>query len=424
MSITSFRVLVKGVNAGEISSLFFLYIVNCPYMSIFSYKHTLAASYFGYISQAIVNNLAPLLFLTFQRQFKVSLGSLAVLVSLNFGVQLLVDMIAVRYVDKIGYRRAALGASVFCTIGLVSMGILPFVLPEPYTGLVIAVVINAIGGGLLEVIISPIVEALPNENKAAAMSLLHSFYCWGYVGVILLSTLYFNIIGIENWRYLPMLWALIPLGNIFLFSVVPIRTLIDENNSAMPLRVLFKKRSFLLFLLVMVCAGASEQAMSQWASFFAEAGLNVSKTTGDLLGPCFFAVLMGSVRVFFGLKQDTINLVKVLLGAALLCVLSYLLAALSPFPLLSLLGCGICGLSVGIMWPGVFSLASKIFPRGGAAMFALLALGGDAGCGSGPGLVGFIMSKTTLKTGLLIAIVFPVMLFFGVKFLVGVRERS
>jgi MFS family permease len=386
-------------------------------MGIFSYRHTLFASYFGYITQAIVNNLSPLLFLTFQRQFALSLSSLAVLVSLNFAVQLLIDMMAVRYIDRIGYRRAALGASVFCTLGLVSLGVLPFVLPEPYPGLVIAVVINAIGGGLLEVIISPIVEALPNENKTAAMSLLHSFYCWGYVGVILLSTLYFNTIGIENWRYLPILWALIPLGNVFLFSVVPVRTLIGEHETPVPLRTLFTKRTFLLFFLIMICAGASEQAMSQWASFFAEAGLEVSKTTGDLLGPCAFAVLMGVSRVFFGIKQEAIKLTRVLMGAGLLCVLSYLLAVFSPFPLLSLAGCAVCGLSVGIMWPGTFSLASRIFPRGGTAMFALLALAGDAGCASGPGLVGLVMNATTLKTGLLLAIIFPLALFCGIWFL-------
>jgi MFS family permease len=322
-------------------------------------------------------------------------------------------MAAVRHVDRIGYRAAAVAASIFSTAGLVSLGILPFVLPDPYMGLVIATVINAVGGGLLEVIISPIVEALPNDNKAAAMSLLHSFYCWGYVGVILLSTLYFNLAGITNWRYLPMLWALIPLGNIFLFSLVPLRTLTGEDNTPVPARTLFTKSSFLLLLLIMICSGASEQAMSQWASFFAEAGLKVSKTTGDLLGPCAFAFLMGTVRIFFGLKQETIKLTHVLTGAGVLCIASYLVTVFSPFPLLSLAGCAVCGVSAGIMWPGTLSLASQIFPRGGTAMFAILALAGDAGCASGPGLVGLVMNATTLKTGLLTAIVFPLLLACG-----------
>jgi MFS family permease len=386
-------------------------------MSILSYRHTLAASYFGYVTQAIVNNLGPLLFLTFQRQFGLSLGNLALLVSLNFAVQLLVDMAAVRHVDRIGYRAAAVAASIFSAVGLVSLGILPFVLPNAYAGLVIATVINALGGGLLEVIISPIVEALPNDNKAAAMSLLHSFYCWGYACVILLSTLYFNLAGITNWRYLPMLWALIPLGNIFLFSLVPLRTLTGENDTPVPVRSLFTKRAFLLLLLIMICSGASEQAMSQWASFFAEAGLKVSKTTGDLLGPCAFAVLMGTVRVFFGLKEEAVKLTRVLAGAGILCVASYLVTVFSPFPLLSLAGCAVCGFSVGILWPGTFSLASKIFPRGGTAMFAILALAGDAGCASGPALVGLVMNAAVLKTGLLTAAVFPLLLVCGVGLL-------
>jgi fucose permease len=371
----------------------------------------------GYITQAIVNNLGPLLFLTFQRQFDVSLSALALIVTLNFTVQLLTDAAAAHFVDKIGYRAAALAASALSVLGLVSMGVLPFILPEPYIGLVLAVIINAIGGGLLEVIISPIVEALPSENKAAAMSRLHSFYCWGYVAVILLSTVYFIFVGIEHWCYLPMLWALVPLINVFLFSVVPIKALIDEHETAVPLRTLFTQKAFWLFFLVMICAGASEQAMSQWASFFAEAGLKVSKTTGDLLGPCAFAVLMGLARVFFGLKQEQIPLKRVLSGAGALCVASYLLTVFSPFPLLSLAGCALCGFSVGIMWPGTFSLAAKTFPRGGTPMFAVLAIAGDAGCGSGPGLVGLVMNTTSLNTGLLTAIIFPFALVFCLVFL-------
>ncbi|GHV70593.1 MFS transporter [Spirochaetia bacterium] len=382
-----------------------------------TYKHTLAASYLGYITQAIVNNLGPLLFLTFQRQFGITLAQLAVLISLNFTIQLLVDLLAVRYVDKIGYRAAAIAASVFASAGLFLMGFLPFVLSQPYTALVIAAVVNAIGGGLLEVIISPIVEALPNENKSSAMSLLHSFYCWGYVAVILLSTLYFNTIGIKNWRFLPMLWALLPLGNIFLFSCVPLKTLIDKNETAEPLRAIFTKKSFLVIVLVMICSGASEQAMSQWASYFAELGLEVSKTMGDLLGPCAFAVLMGLTRTFFGVKQKAINLPAVMTASGILCLVSYLIAVFSPYPLLALFGCALCGLSVGIMWPGTFSIASKLFPRGGTAMFALLAMAGDAGCASGPALVGFVMNGAALKTGLFTAIVFPLLFVLGVLLL-------
>jgi fucose permease len=374
------------------------------------YRYTLAACYLGYISQAIVNNLAPLLFLTFQRQFHVSLGNLALLITLNFGIQLAVDLAAARFVDAIGYRAAALGAHILCSAGLVSLGLLPFIMPNPYGGILISVIINALGGGLIEVIISPIVEALPGDRKAAAMSLLHSFYCWGFVGVVGLSSLYFTLIGIDRWRYLPMLWAALPLGNVLLFARVPLKTLTDESSSPLPLRALLHKKLFLIFFLMMICAGASEQAMSQWASLFAEAGLGVSKLMGDILGPCAFAILMGLSRVYFGLQKETIKLERILFVSGALCLTSYLITVFSPHPLLSLGGCALCGLSVGVLWPGTFSLASRSFPRGGTAMFAVLALAGDAGCAAGPGLVGLIMQGGSLSAGLLAAIVFPALL--------------
>ncbi|MDR2101237.1 MAG: MFS transporter [Treponema sp.] len=382
-------------------------------MRSLSYRHTLWASYLGYITQAIVNNLGPLLFLTFQRQFGVSLSSLALLITLNFGIQLLTDLAAARFADKIGYRRLALAAHLLCTLGLFLMGTLPFVLPNPYGGIVIAVVFNALGGGIIEVIISPIVEALPGKRKAASMSLLHSFYCWGYVLVVILSALYFALAGIQHWPYLPLLWALLPLGNVFLFARVPLKTLMDPSTAPLPLRSLLNKKVFLILFLLMISAGASEQAMSQWASLFAEAGLGVSKTAGDLLGPCAFAVLMGLSRVFFGLQRRQVKLERFLFIAGGLCIVSYLIAVFSPLPLVSLMGCALCGLSVGIMWPGTFSLSSRVFPQGGTALFALLALAGDAGCAAGPALVGLVMNGTTLKTGLFVAIIFPVSLIFG-----------
>jgi MFS family permease len=371
----------------------------------------------GCASQAIVNNLAPLLFLTFQRQFQISLGSLALLITLNFGIQLTVDLAAARFIDTIGYRTAAVGAHIFCAAGLAAMGLLPFIMPNPYGGLVIAVILNALGGGLIEVIISPIVEALPGDRKAAAMSLLHSFYCWGYVGVVALSSLYFVLAGIDHWRYLPMLWAALPLGNVLLFALVPLRTLIDESASQTPLRSLLRKKLFLIFFLMMICSGASEQAMSQWASLFAEAGLRVSKLMGDILGPCAFAALMGLSRMFFGLRREAVKLERILMISGSVCVASYLITVFSPYPLLSLGGCALCGLSVGIMWPGTFSLASRSFPRGGTAMFAVLALAGDLGCAAGPGLAGVVMQGAGLTTGLLAAVVFPVLLVAGIFFI-------
>ena len=351
----------------------------------FTYKHTLYASYLGYITQAIINNLAPLLFLTFQEEFNISLESIGILISLNFIVQIITDLLSAKFVDKIGYRASIVGAHVLCTIGLISMGILPYVFVNPYVGLAIAITINGVGGGLIEVLISPIVQSLPGDEKASAMSILHSFYCWGLVIVVLLTTIYFHVFGTTNWLYLPILWSIIPLFNMILFFNVPLST-IEDDDVIIPFQKLFTTRVFGLFIVLMICAGASEQAMSQWVSLFAESGLKVSKTMGNLLGPCAFAILMGIARVFYGIKGSKINMKKALIFSSILCVISYLLAVFSNVPLISLIGCSLCGLSVGIMWPGVFSLCAKYFPKGGTSMFAILALAGDVGCTAGPGL--------------------------------------
>lgn len=376
-----------------------------------NYKHTLKSCYLGYITQAIVNNLSPLLFVTYQKEFQISLEQLALLVSLNFFVQILVDSLAARYVDQIGYRPSIVAAHVCCVIGLAGLGFFPGWFPTPMSGLLTAICINAIGGGLIEVLISPMVEALPGEEKASAMSLLHSFYCWGHVAVVLLSTLYFIGIGIENWRYLPLIWAAVPLFNTWLLTRVPINTLV-EDGAGLSFRQLFSSKIFWVLFVLMLCSGASEQAMSQWSSLFAETGLKVSKTVGDLLGPCAFAVLMGTSRLLYGIKGHQIPLKKYLAFSAVLSACAYALAVFSPWPLLSLIGCGLCGFAAGIMWPGTFSLAATYMPLGGTAMFGFLALAGDMGCSSGPGLVGLVsgMFGDNLKSGLLAAIIFPVVL--------------
>ncbi len=403
----------------------------------YTYKHTVYASYIGYITQAIINNLSPLLFVTFQREFQVSLEQLALLISLNFGAQILVDILAIKFVDKIGYRTSAVISHIAAALGLICLGVLPNILPSPYVGLIIAVILNSIGGGIIEVIISPIVESLPGDEKASAMSLLHSFYCWGFVLVVVLSTLYFSIIGLEYWYYLPLLWALVPLFNTFFFIKVPLRVLVEEHER-MPLRKLFSTRIFWVLFLLMVSAGAAEQAMTQWSSLFAELGLGVSKTMGDLLGPCAFAILMGLSRTYFGTRGSKLKLRKALILSSILCVASYLLVVFSPIPLLSLIGCSLVGLSVGIFWPGTLSLSMRTYPSGGTAMFAVLALAGDLGCSLGPGLVGIISSRVQdkggigflsslisgadltqigLKTGLLMAIIFPIVMILGVAIL-------
>lgn len=389
-----------------------------------TYRHTRYCCYASSISHAAVNNLAPLLFLTFTRQFGISLSQLAFLVTLNFGIQMIVDLAAARYAVRLGYRRCVVAANVLCGTGLIGLGVLPYALPSPYAGLIGSMVLYALGGGLLEVLTSPIVEALPGEEKAAAMSLLHSFYCWGHVAVVLLSTLYFTTIGIARWRFLPMLWAAVPLTNAFFFSRVPINTFGGEGEN-LSVRGLLRLPSFWLFFLLMLCAGAAEQAMSQWASLFAEQGLRVSKTVGDLLGPCAFAVLMGLSRLLYGRFGARLRLNACIFYSSLLCVLCYLLTVFSPNPLLSLLGCAVCGFSVGILWPGTLSLSAARCPQGGTALFALLALAGDVGCSAGPGLVGFISDRGAgalaalftgdagLRLGMLAAIVFPLLLVLG-----------
>ena len=337
------------------------------------YQKTIYACFVGYIVQAIVNNFVPLLFLTFEKSYHIPLSQITMLITINFGIQLLVDLLSAGFVDRIGYRVSVVLAHVFAAVGLVGLVLLPEIMPNAFAGLLIAVFIYALGGGLIEVLISPIVESCPTDNKEKAMSLLHSFYCWGHVGVVLVSTVFFGIFGIANWKILACIWALIPVINAFVFAKTPIAPLIEEGESGMTMLDLCKSKVFWVMMLMMLCAGASEQAVSQWASTFAEKGLGVTKTIGDLAGPMTFAILMGSSRAFYGKFGHKIDLDRFMLGSSVLCIFSYLLIAASPIPFLSLVGCGICGLSVGIMWPGTFSKASVALKNGGTAMFALLA---------------------------------------------------
>ena len=380
-----------------------------------NYQSTIYACFIGYIVQAIVNNFVPLLFLTFQDTYGIPLPKITMLVTINFGLQLLVDLVSIGFVDKIGYRASMLAAHAFVTAGLVTLAVLPQVLADPFAGLLIAVVLYAVGGGLLEVLVSPVVEACPTDNKESAMSLLHSFYCWGHVGVVLLSTVFFKVFGIGSWRVLACIWALVPLLNAFLFARVPMVSLIEEGEKGMTMKELAGQKIFWVFLLMMMCAGASEQSVSQWASVFAEKGLGVSKTVGDLAGPMAFAILMGSARAFYGKYGEKINLEKFMAGSSILCVVSYLCISLVPSPVFGLIGCGICGLSVGIMWPGTFSRAVAAIPRGGTALFALMALAGDLGCSGGPTVVGMVSScfGEDIRKGIFAGVLFPMLLFVG-----------
>lgn len=390
-----------------------------------SYSHTIAASYLGCVTQAVVNNFAPLLFLTFQTQMGLSLEEITLLTTVNFSVQLLVDFLSVKAADRIGYRVCIVAAHLFSAAGLAALAILPGLIQNAYAGLIVAVTLYAIGGGLIEVLVSPIVEACPTEKKEAAMSLLHSFYCWGHVAVVLLSSAFFQLAGIGNWRVMACIWALLPLGNAVYFALVPIRPVVEERRR-MPVRSLFGQKLFWLFLLMMLCAGASEQGMSQWASAFAQSGLGVNKAMGDLAGPCAFAVLMGTSRALYGKYSDRMPLRAVMMASAVLCIACYATAAMSGNVLLALAGCALCGFSVGIFWPGTFSTAVPALPGGGTAMFALLALAGDLGCTTGPTVVGLAAGAASgrLAAGLGVGMIFPVLMLLCILLLPVFQKRS
>ncbi|MDY4887982.1 MAG: MFS transporter [Eubacteriales bacterium] len=390
-----------------------------------NYKKTLIACYLGFITQAISANFAPLLFLMFKDTYGISFEMIALVPMIFYLTQLLVDLVAVKFADIIGYRTCVVASQVVSAAGLLLMAFLPDILPNPFIGILISVVLYAIGSGLIEVLLSPIVEACPFENKAGVMSLLHSFYCWGAVGVVLGSTLFFAIFGMVHWQILTVIWAVVPLLNIFNFLSCPIERLV-EDGEGLRIGQLLRLPLFLLMIVLMICVGASEATMTQWASAFTESALGVSKTVGDLAGPCLFAVFMGLSRMFYGKKSEKLDLTKVMLGCGLLCVVCYLLAALSPIPIIGLIGCALCGLSVGIMWPGTISISSQKCPKGGTAMFAFLALAGDLGAAVGPTMVGGIADAAggDLKTGLLFATLFPIVMIIGLILLIKKFRRN
>ena len=376
-----------------------------------NYRKTKTACYLGFVTQAIAANFAPLLFLKFHNDYNISLGNIALISTCFFFTQLLVDLFCAKFVDKIGYRICIVASEVCSAAGLIGLAFLPDILPNPFAGILCSVIVYAIGSGLIEVLGSPIVEACPFDNKEATMSLLHSFYCWGAVGTILISTLFFLLFGMDSWKWLAVLWALIPTCNIYNFATCPIEHLVEEG-SGMGIRELFQKPLFWISVCLMICSGASELAMAQWASAYAEAALGLSKAIGDLTGPCMFAVTMGISRVIFGKYGDRIDLMKFMTGSGILCVVCYLLTSLSSNPLIGLIGCIVCGFSVGIMWPGTISISSKKFPLGGTAMFALLAMAGDLGGSIGPGIVGYITQAAgdNIRAGMSVGLVFPVIL--------------
>lgn len=380
-------------------------------MTALNYQKTKIACYLGFITQAISANFAPLLFLKFHHDYQISLGNIAWISTCFFFTQLLIDLFCAKFVDRIGYRVCVVASEVCSAAGLIGLAFLPEIFPNPLAGILCSVILYAMGSGLIEVLCSPIIEACPFDNKEATMSLLHSFYCWGAVGTILISTIFFLIFGIESWKWLAVLWALIPVVNIYNFATCPIEYLVDEENG-MKVTELFRKPLFWIAICLMICSGASELAMAQWASAYAEAALGLSKTIGDLAGPCMFAVAMGISRVIFGKYGERIDLMKFMASSGILCVICYFLTALSSNPILGLIGCIVCGFSVGIMWPGTISISSKEFPMGGTAMFALLAMAGDLGGSIEPGIVGRVTQSAgnNIQVGMGVGLIFPFIL--------------
>ena len=376
-----------------------------------NYQKTLKACYLGFITQAIAANYAPLLFLKFHEEYSISLGSIALISTVFYLTQLIVDVVCAKFVDGVGYRKCVVASEVLSVIGLAGLAFVPDLCGNPFAGIILCVTIYAIGSGLIEVLCSPIVEACPFDHKEAVMSLLHSFYCWGSVGVIVLSSLFFTVFGIDSWRILACLWSLLPLYNIINFATCPIERLAEEGKG-MTITQLFKTPLFWVAILLMNCAGASEMSMAQWASAYTEAALGFSKAVGDLIGPCMFAVTMGISRIIYGKYGEKIDLNKYMIASGVLCLCCYLLASLAANPVFSLVGCVFCGFSVGIMWPGTISIISPKLPRGGTALFAMLAMAGDLGGAFGPGLVGTVsqLNGNNLHSGMLAGSIFPLAL--------------
>lgn len=396
-----------------------------------NHKHTLHASYIGHITQAIINNFTPLLFLTFEKQYGIPLSKITLLVAVNFILQLIMDFAAASFVDKIGYRKCIITAHIFCAVGLIGLGTLPEIMSDAYCGILISLVLYALGGGLIEVLIAPIVEACPCENKAASMSMLHFFYSAGHVGVVIVSAAFFFIFGIDQWRILAIIWACVPIFNSFYFAICPLYKLPEDHEQKLSVGQLLKSKIFLLFILLMFLSGASEQSMNQWASAFAESALagtplsKYAKTLGDLCGPCVFAFMMGMSRLLYSKYENKVNLEHLMILSSCVCTACYLASAMCPYVAVKLICCGLCGLAIGIAWPGIYLITPKYCHGVSTACFALLALGGDLGCAAGPVAVGLISDVSgSLFVGMSSAAIFPILLLIGILFLRPISKKS
>ncbi len=398
-----------------------------------NFKLTRFGCYICFIIQAIIINFPPVLFLIFSNSYSIPLSKITLLVIINFVCQFVMDSLSALFSSKLNYRVMVLTANVFSTAGLILLGILPDILPDPYIGLVIATLICAIGSGLIEVMGNPIMQSCPKEKEGFSMGLLHSFYAWGHLGTILVSTFFLLTFGEESWRIMSFIWALVPTANIVIFLFAPIEQPSPEMEKTSSLSSLAKTEMFWLFIFLMLLAGACEQGIAQWASAFAETALLTTaipkesvKLIGDLLGPCFFALTMAISRMVYPKICERLDLRKTMILSSSLCAVCYISAGLSQDPFIALIGCGICGLSVGIMWPGTLDLAAKSCTFVGTALFAMLSLAGDVGCTTGPALVGFAADALggDLKTGLLLGAILPILLVLALIFFKSTKHPN
>lgn len=373
------------------------------------YLPTKLAGYVGFIVQAIVNNFLPILFIVFQDVYGLGYEKLGRLIVINFATQMFIDFITPKIIHKLGYRRAAFLCQFTACVGLCLMAVLPRFMSNTYLAIIISIVFYATGSGLMEVILSPMIEMLPTGNKSGNMAVLHSFYCWGQTVVVPLTTLMVFIFGRENWTYIPLVWAVVPFVNMFTFLRVPIVEPDSEEKQSTFLE-LARTPKFVVYMVMMLCAGASEIAMSQWSSLFVEQALGVSKAIGDIVGPCLFALFMALGRVIYASLSKKVSFTRLLIWLNLLCFICYVMVALCHIAVLSLVFCALCGLSVSISWPGIYSAGARTFKTGGAVMFSAFAMCGDTGCALGPGLVGLVAEYTNLNVGFLVAAVFPLIM--------------
>lgn len=364
-----------------------------PALTAKSYQLTTISCFVGIFCQAVSSNITAILFIPLMTLYGLSYVHLGLLVGINFTTQVLVDIIASRLVDRYGFRVFVLPSDILAVIGLVLFGLTPVLFDNILTGLVFSTIIFSASCGLQEVMLSPIVNAIPHNDKGPAMALMHSFYAWGQVATIIITTLFLFFFGIENWQVIVFLWALVPLVNFFMFLAAPFPGVIHENQR-MTMRDLILKPFYLVALLAIMGGAATELVMNQWSSTFSEKVLELPKVTGDILGMCGFAVFLGLGRVLYGRYGSKINMNNVLVGSAAAAVVCYIAVAISPLPAISLAACAVCGLAASLLWPGTLVITAEKYPLAGAWIFAILAAAGDIGAASGPFAAGVITDLT------------------------------